>query len=217
MKTKQKSATTMATTALLKALRDADRNSVLGTNRPLVTRLGDIMDAVQAARAQGMSDRDIWKVLHQNGLDFTQASFNTCVFRLRKKRRAFGTVPPQGAVTGGAPDVEMGAAGSADSTRKGVVTYSEDEIARIGAQLKAIPAPERKKTSAISKQDAILALADEINALRTKGYTLPEITEVLNTAGLVITRQTLQGYLLRAKRQKESERRRLTVVDAQAA
>lgn len=223
-----KNVRTVTARTLMKALRDADRKSGRGDNRALICRLRDVMDTVVAAQAEGMSNGDIFKTLHESGLGFTQGSFNTSLHLLRKERQAAAAVRHCSASrleqeTG--PGTLVGtetvavASDPAASAVKGVVTYTAGEIAGITRKLQALPAAAKKEKN-YSKQDAILMLANDLNALRERGYTTAQLAEALSAAGLTITRHTLNGCLLRAKRLNQGRRPPLTVVGevgAQAA
>lgn len=73
------------------------------------------------------------------------------------------------------------------------VTFPTELVEKISDDLKKLPAPDRKKTH-LTKKEAVLFLAKEIEALRKKGYTVPEIAAILTERGLPVSKTTLQGY-----------------------
>jgi transposase len=77
--------------------------------------------------------------------------------------------------------------------------YTEEYVNRLSSRLKEMEkhVPAKKITS---KSAVVKMLADEIFALRDKGYTLKQIVEVLNEEGFDITISTLTNYLRQYKK-----------------
>ena len=76
--------------------------------------------------------------------------------------------------------------------------YTQEMIEAIAKKLRDMP-PIEEKTKEYNKQDAVRILAQEINALKGRGYTLDQIAETLKGEGLDISTLTLKNYLQRTK------------------
>jgi len=76
--------------------------------------------------------------------------------------------------------------------------YTKEMLEAIAVKLRNMP-PIEEKTKEYSKQDAVRILAQEINALKGRGYTLDQIAETLKGEGLDISTLTLKNYLQRTK------------------
>lgn len=89
-------------------------------------------------------------------------------------------------------------AGSAKPERS---TYLTAQLEAVATKLDAMPEIERKCT----KKDAIKFLSKNISVLLSRGYTIDMLPEILNSCGLVISKQTLKHYLQSAKSKEEAE------------
>jgi hypothetical protein len=91
-----------------------------------------------------------------------------------------------------------------------LVKYSAEQLGDIAAKLRQLPPVTDSKT--LTKRDAVAVLAEEILALKDRGYTLDQIAEALGNSGLQISTPTLKNYLNRtkAKRSKGARKRRRT-------
>jgi hypothetical protein len=68
-----------------------------------------------------------------------------------------------------------------------------ETISKIRRKLKTLPKKEEKK---LTKKEAILQLADEIEVLRKeKGYSYAAVAEELTAAGIEVTGRTVQMAL----------------------
>ncbi len=85
--------------------------------------------------------------------------------------------------------------------------YSAEQLEAVAAELRQLPPVKNAKT--LSKQDAIRVLAEELLALKSRGYTLDQIAEALGQRGIEISTPTLKNYLNRtkAKRPKAARKR----------
>ena len=89
-------------------------------------------------------------------------------------------------------------------------TYTTEQLETISSKLGELPAVEKRKRQH-NKKDAIRLLARDIASLRTRGYTLGQIAEILTRESLEITERTLRNYLQQLKRpvKKASARQKL--------
>ena len=71
-------------------------------------------------------------------------------------------------------------------------------------ELASLPAPERRS---ITTREAVAEMADVIEKLRGRGYTIDEVAQLLTQRGLELAPSTLRSYLRggtrRAKRTKK--------------
>ncbi len=78
------------------------------------------------------------------------------------------------------------------------MTYTVENAEEMARTLRALPAMDASKRR-LSKQGVVKYLATEIAALQERGYTLEQVSESLQGAGLTITTPTLKSYLQRTK------------------
>jgi hypothetical protein len=77
--------------------------------------------------------------------------------------------------------------------------FTREQVDEIAAKIKAMPKVEPPPRD-LTKQEVIKALSKEIKSLRTKGYTMEQITMSLKGFGLDISTPTLRSYLQNSKR-----------------
>jgi hypothetical protein len=70
--------------------------------------------------------------------------------------------------------------------------HERDVVAAMKMALAELPEPSRNK---ISTRDAIAEMADTINELRTRGYTLADVAQLLTERGMRVAANTLRAYL----------------------
>ncbi len=85
------------------------------------------------------------------------------------------------------------------ATRKKLSTLTPEAVEKIGKQLDSIPDPV---SDSLSFRKAIDLLVPRITALRDKGYTLAEIADHLNSAGLPLAESTLRNYARQPRRRR---------------
>lgn len=73
-----------------------------------------------------------------------------------------------------------------------------EQVETLAAKLRTLPPIENKKRF-VSKQESIKMLANEIDALRERGYTLEQVAELLTADHLEIGTSTLKSYLQRSQ------------------
>jgi hypothetical protein len=73
-----------------------------------------------------------------------------------------------------------------------------EQVETLAAKLRTLPPIENKKRF-VSKQESIKMLANEIDALRKRGYTLEQVAELLTADHLEIGTSTLKSYLQRSQ------------------
>jgi len=77
------------------------------------------------------------------------------------------------------------------------ISYTEEEVKNLFDHLKSLPKIERPVVK--SRQEVVTAMLEEIESLKTRGYSLNMIAEEITKGGLAITAPTLKNYLQRAK------------------
>jgi hypothetical protein len=97
------------------------------------------------------------------------------------------------------PHFGPNAAGSDARTRlEEVMDYTLEAARRLAEELRAIPEKDPSQRR-LDKQGMVRELAEELIALKKRGYTMEEIADSLRGRGLDITTPTLKNYLQRAK------------------
>ncbi|KFL87359.1 hypothetical protein AmDm5_3114 [Acetobacter malorum] len=71
--------------------------------------------------------------------------------------------------------------------------FTEEQISEVAKALRSVP-KKKVKPSAFSKRQAVEKLESEITKLRDKGYSLPEIADILTQNGIAIQAGTLRNY-----------------------
>ena len=79
-----------------------------------------------------------------------------------------------------------------------------EQIEKISTELKELP-PIENRQQQVSKQEAVKRLANDINDLQKRGYTLEQIADLLKSKGLDIGTKTLKSYLQRARPAKKAD------------
>ena len=79
------------------------------------------------------------------------------------------------------------------------IAYATGQLETNAASLRELPDIEKRKRQH-KKKEAIKLLGKDIAALRKRGYTLEQVSEVLRGKGLDITERTLRNYLQQRKR-----------------
>ena len=79
-----------------------------------------------------------------------------------------------------------------------------EAVEKIATELKSLPPIENKQRE-VSKQEAVRLLAKEIGALQQRGYTLEQVSTLLQSKGLEVSTATLKNYLRRAKPVKKTD------------
>ena len=76
--------------------------------------------------------------------------------------------------------------------------FTTDKIEALAEKLREMPHVDKSKQEH-SKQEVVKILYKEITELQKRGYTLKQISEMLNGDGFSISTPTLKSYLQRAK------------------
>ena len=79
------------------------------------------------------------------------------------------------------------------------IAYTTEQLETNAASLRELPGIEKRKRQH-NKKEAIKLLGKDIAALRKRGYTLEQVSEVQRGKGLDITERTLRNYLQQRKR-----------------
>lgn len=83
-----------------------------------------------------------------------------------------------------------------EKVRRKRAKYSPEQLESVAEKLRSMPAvEEKKKSTELSKQEAIKALSKEIRAMQKRGYTLEMIANVLKAENIVVSVPTLRNYL----------------------
>ncbi|MGB3133465.1 MAG: protein mobC [Candidatus Macondimonas sp.] len=74
--------------------------------------------------------------------------------------------------------------------------YTPEQLVSVAEKLRSMPAvEEKKKSTELSKQDAIKALSKDIRAMQKRGYTLEMIANILKEENIAVSVPTLRNYL----------------------
>ncbi|MES2258327.1 MAG: hypothetical protein V4724_07395 [Pseudomonadota bacterium] len=95
--------------------------------------------------------------------------------------------------------------------------HSVEQIRSVKQSLAVLPSPS-SEVNGVTVHKAIAMLADEIQALRDKGYTYPMIADILTTNGIRISGRTLGTYMSRLKNSgtaKPTHKRKATTPSSQ--
>lgn len=74
--------------------------------------------------------------------------------------------------------------------------YTPEQLESVAEKLRSMPAvEEKKKSTELSKQEAIKALSKDIRAMQKRGYTLEMIANILKEENIAVSVPTLRNYL----------------------
>ena len=74
--------------------------------------------------------------------------------------------------------------------------YTPEQLVSVAEKLRSMPAvEEKKKSTELSKQEAIKALSKDIRAMQKRGYTLEMIANILKEENIAVSVPTLRNYL----------------------
>ncbi|MFZ5532244.1 MAG: protein mobC [Pseudomonadota bacterium] len=74
--------------------------------------------------------------------------------------------------------------------------YTPEFVDSVAQKLRDLPAVESvKKTTEMSKQEAIRKLSKDIRAMQKRGYTMDMIADVLKSENIMVSVATLRNYL----------------------
>lgn len=85
------------------------------------------------------------------------------------------------------------------AAKKKLTALTPETVEKIGKHLDSLPDPV---SDSLSFRKAIDLLVPRIAALRDKGYTLAEIADHLNSAGLLLAESTLRNYARQPRRRR---------------
>lgn len=78
------------------------------------------------------------------------------------------------------------------------MTITMKTVDSLRRKLDELP-PQANEKQAMTKQEAVALLADEVAKLQARGYAVDEIATILTTNGLPLSPATLKSYLSRAR------------------
>lgn len=81
--------------------------------------------------------------------------------------------------------------------------YSVEKIRQLRQALTELPPHE----TSVSAMAAIAQLADDIRALKARGYTNALVVEILTAQGIPVSHATLRTYLSRIERSRQPKRK----------
>jgi hypothetical protein len=87
------------------------------------------------------------------------------------------------------------------------ITVTQIEALRV--RLAATPPPPPRPNHAATKMEAVVALSQELTALREKGWGLQALAALLAEGGVAVSPGTLRNYLQRAGATRRRRRRRV--------
>lgn len=74
--------------------------------------------------------------------------------------------------------------------------YTPEQLESVAEKLRSMPAvEEKKKSTELSKQEAIKALSKDIRAMQKRGYSLEMIARILKEENIAVSVPTLRNYL----------------------
>lgn len=83
-----------------------------------------------------------------------------------------------------------------EKTRKKRVKYTPEFVDSVAQKLRDLPPVESvKKSTEMSKQEAIRKLSKDIRAMQKRGYTMDMIAGVLKSENITVSVATLRNYL----------------------
>lgn len=83
-------------------------------------------------------------------------------------------------------------------------TYTDTDLDRISKALKATP-KKQKAATGYTKSSLIVALIKDVRELQSKGYTMKEISEIMDKAGLQVGVATLKSAISRTEKTKANK------------
>lgn len=87
------------------------------------------------------------------------------------------------------------------------MAYTAAQIDAIREKLRSLPEIDDNRRE-LNKQQAVQRMADEVGALRARGYSLQQIVDLLASDGVQISVHSLKTYLTKAKSTPRQKQRR---------